>query len=985
MGSKGSNQVSTQQTYTPDPQIKAAGYQALGGAQSAANQPFQMPQAPVAGFSPFQQQAFGQVQASQGMSLPYFDDAAQFMRGSASPISQQDVQQYYNPMAQNVTNQLQNIFGQQMHQATGNATQAAGGVGADRIGVAQGNIANQQGLAAGQTYAGLYQQALQAAQQNKQMQAGAGFGMGQLGPAAQNSFLQGTTALGQAGGQQQALQQQQLNSQYQQQLAAIAYPFQTPQYLAGITGGLAPAMGGTTNATTTYPSPSPLAQGLGVGASALGMFGGLGGFGGMGGKGGGSSYGPTYGAPSGGWGSMGGVSYPTFRRGGRAFADGGTTYGDLASTQGAKVGNPYGSDDDETPDSGYADGGDVDDTPSLPGAAPPPINSTSIVPKISMPSGGGHSGLLGHEEIKHIPLPQGGSGGGAGGGSGGSSDAIKAGAQVAMQVLPFMLARGGPVNPFDINQRFADGGETDDYLGGSAEPQPDFPFESGKAAPDNIDTMDVPYETAGARPKDPHFSLSGLAERASEFYPEKARQIGESTRQAIAGLNANPSTPNPVGGILPQSAQIFGGNQAQSAPASPSQPASTPDVAPTPAAMPVNPMGFPNGQVPLPRGNPRTTDGVRATMANEWSSAGMSPVGLQGVEMNVADESKFDPNSRIPDQPKWGGEAHYAHGLYQEGGAEWNNYQAWLQKNAPGADWRDPALQSRFTAQNLRENYPQVWKAMNEAKTPGEAADAFLRGYLKPAAEHVASRSEKYLGGEQNPYGNKNIVANRDMTMASVLGGKKPYPDALDRDWGQNLTRSPWMSLVKAGAAMAGATGPIGSVIGKGIGAGANELDRQRGELRNEQELNNKADALFQHAKTHLDAYQRMTPYEKATSDWRQSKLESPTGAAGWKYRAWLSANPGDEKGALEFAGGRRQVPEPQLRRWAADQAIKEKRDDPSIDINKRTNELLQYYKEGQTSAEKPKPAPSDIDYVKKHPEAAAKFREQFGIDPPTT
>ncbi|HEY6020702.1 MAG TPA: hypothetical protein VIY48_12650, partial [Candidatus Paceibacterota bacterium] len=197
MGSKGSTQTtSSTQKYTPDPRIQQAGYQAISGAESAAQLPFQMPAAPVAGFSPFQNQAFNQVQAAQGMSLPYFDDAAQLMRGSASPISEQDVAQYYNPFAQNVTNQLQNIFGQQNRMATSNAIRAAGGVGADRIGVAQGNLANQQGLAAGQIYSGLYDRALQAAQQQKQMMAGAGYGMGQLGPAAQASFLQGTGALG---------------------------------------------------------------------------------------------------------------------------------------------------------------------------------------------------------------------------------------------------------------------------------------------------------------------------------------------------------------------------------------------------------------------------------------------------------------------------------------------------------------------------------------------------------------------------------------------------------------------------------------------------------------------------------------------------------------------------------------------------------------------------------------------------------------------
>jgi hypothetical protein len=214
------------------------------------------------------------------MAQPYLGAGANYLMGSAAPVTGQDVSQYYNPMANQVMSQLQNIFGNQMRTLTGNVTQQAGGVGADRIGVAQSNLANQQGLAAGQTMANLYYPALQAAQQQRQMMAGAGFGLGQLGPAAQTSQLQGIQALLGAGGQQQGLAQAMMNAQYQQQLGQIAYPFQTGQYLAGITGGLAPAMGGQTTGaaqtTQTPAQPSGLAQGLGLGTAGIGALGSLG-------------------------------------------------------------------------------------------------------------------------------------------------------------------------------------------------------------------------------------------------------------------------------------------------------------------------------------------------------------------------------------------------------------------------------------------------------------------------------------------------------------------------------------------------------------------------------------------------------------------------------------------------------------------------------------------------------------------------------------
>src|SRR5262245_63150833 len=100
---------------------------------------------------------------------------------------------------------MQDVFGQQMKQATGNSIARAGGVGADRIAVAQSNLAKQQDLAAGQVSAQLYDQAAQ------QAQSGA-MGYGNLGNAYQNSVIQGANALLGTGGLQQQLSQAQANA-----------------------------------------------------------------------------------------------------------------------------------------------------------------------------------------------------------------------------------------------------------------------------------------------------------------------------------------------------------------------------------------------------------------------------------------------------------------------------------------------------------------------------------------------------------------------------------------------------------------------------------------------------------------------------------------------------------------------------------------------------------------------------------------------------
>lgn len=137
-------------------------------------------------------------------------------------------------------------------------------------------------------------------------------------------------------------------------------------------------------------------------------------------------------------------------------------------------------------------------------------------------------------------------------------------------------------------------------------------------------------------------------------------------------------------------------------------------------------------------------DNIAQTIINELRQHGASDSAIRGVLANVKDESNFNPSSRVPDQPNFSGEAHFAHGLYQEGGDEWNNYSNYVSKN--GGNWQDPALQTRFLAQNLKANYPKVWDAMNRG-SPEDAAQSFASGYLKPSAQILNARNAAYAKG----------------------------------------------------------------------------------------------------------------------------------------------------------------------------------------------------------------------------------------------
>jgi hypothetical protein len=446
MGTKGTQTSQTNQTQNYAP--TGAGYltSALNQGAAAAQLPFNIPQAPVAGFSQDQQSAFNTTNQAQGAAQPYYNQA-QSLYGQAA--QQPNVANFYNPMASAVNAQLQNTFGMQASQNTGQLTQAAGGVGADRIGVGQAQLANQQGLAQGQTDAGLYAQAQTAAQAQQQAQLSAGNAMQGLGSNVENTMLSGAQAQLGTGGLQQQLSQAQLNAPYQQQLAQAAFPYQQAQFGAGIAGALAPALGGTTTGqgnTTSQYNPSLLGQ-IGGGLSALGGLGGYLGSGSKGSKGGtpGTSIsgaaGPT---------SLGGSAGPT-----PLVARGGTING-YASGGG----------------SGGGVGGSVYSLPS--GADDQPINvqQTPIIPQGSLPQAQTHM-----PNLNLNPPAASTSGSGS---KGSSASSVASGVGTAAKIAGMFLRRGGAINPY------ADGGSTSDDvpdfadrwagLGDAGVVNPDNPF-----------------------------------------------------------------------------------------------------------------------------------------------------------------------------------------------------------------------------------------------------------------------------------------------------------------------------------------------------------------------------------------------------------------------------------------------------------------------------------------------------------------------------
>lgn len=272
----GKTSTTTQQVQIPKEVL--ARYNAINArAEGVASQPFQIysndPSKFVAQLNQQQQTGIGNVNAAAGAYQPYLSgatDATTAGMASANPADL-EIGKYMNPFQQDVINATMARMRQEQEQQQSGALGTAissGAFGGDRAGIAAANLAQQQGMATGQTLAGLnaqnYMQALQTAQQQQGVGLGAeqanlarllsgGQQLAGLGQAAQGLGLQGAEAQINAGTLGQQTEQAGLSALYNQFQQQQAYPFQVAQFLANIGMGTGALSGSTT--TTTQPTP----------------------------------------------------------------------------------------------------------------------------------------------------------------------------------------------------------------------------------------------------------------------------------------------------------------------------------------------------------------------------------------------------------------------------------------------------------------------------------------------------------------------------------------------------------------------------------------------------------------------------------------------------------------------------------------------------------------------------------------------------------
>jgi uncharacterized protein YfiM (DUF2279 family) len=217
-------------------------------------------QAASAGAFGGSRQAILEAEAARNLATQKGDIQAQGLQSAY-----QQAQQAYQTDAQ------RQLAAQQANQAA--ALQAQG------MGLNQIQALNQARMQAAQLGAQYGLSGLQAAEQSRQFGAGLGLqglqqqlaAAGQLGQLGQTQYGQQmgiNTALQQAGAQQQALSQTQLEQNYQDFLNQQRYPYQQLGFMSDILRGIPSSQA----AQTVYQAPAPLAnQLMGYGLGAYGV------------------------------------------------------------------------------------------------------------------------------------------------------------------------------------------------------------------------------------------------------------------------------------------------------------------------------------------------------------------------------------------------------------------------------------------------------------------------------------------------------------------------------------------------------------------------------------------------------------------------------------------------------------------------------------------------------------------------------------------
>ena len=240
-------------------------------ARQVAQKPVAIPAIQVSPFTALEQQGLTAA-GTTGVGGQTTTAGIGQLLGAAAPIGQTQIQQYFNPFQDFVTDEItrqaqiaQNRLGQQAIRA--------GAFGGGREGVAQAELQARALEEIGKSRARGFDTALAAAQDQQRVGLSAGQQLLGAGQQQQSMAQQDINQLIGAGGLQRQLAQQALDAQRQTQLQQSFEPFQRAEFLSNIYAAGPKSQSGIT--ATTAPQPSPLAQAVGTGLGAFTAFQGI--------------------------------------------------------------------------------------------------------------------------------------------------------------------------------------------------------------------------------------------------------------------------------------------------------------------------------------------------------------------------------------------------------------------------------------------------------------------------------------------------------------------------------------------------------------------------------------------------------------------------------------------------------------------------------------------------------------------------------------
>ena len=255
----------TTQIVREAPGIEERKIELMDIARQVAQKPINLPSIQVAPLSQLEQQATrlaGQTGVGAGTTA---QGITQLQAAAAAP----NIQQFFNPFDQFVTNEILRQ-GQQMQNQLSAQAVGSGAFGGGREGVQQAELQNRILSNIGRARQQGFGTALQAAQNQQRTQAAVGQQLLGAGQLQQQMGQQDINQLMAAGGVQRQLAQAALDAQRQSTLQQQFEPFQRAEFLANLYAAGPKTQSGVTLGTA--PSTSPLAQAVGTGIGAFTAF-----------------------------------------------------------------------------------------------------------------------------------------------------------------------------------------------------------------------------------------------------------------------------------------------------------------------------------------------------------------------------------------------------------------------------------------------------------------------------------------------------------------------------------------------------------------------------------------------------------------------------------------------------------------------------------------------------------------------------------------